>query len=301
MPNNNDRGNSHEENSLSDQGPSAGTIGAIFDNGVERKDQAAGKTTEAADKVAEIRKIPDIVKRARRLFEAQQIQFKDVKKVRSGDAFITQPLPTDTNKFIVLNSMFEGEDDMPHHDLFRGRIVDHEGIIIDDHYPVVHWVEAFDAAQLRGVPAKTARESIKEWALARKRNDLINYVETKLPEWDKTPRLETKLIEMFDCRENDLNKLVSKYFWLSLYSRVMIPGSLAPIVLSLFGAQGCGKSRFTKRLAQIITGNEETDTLQRQYPVHTRRHLVEPQAEITHQDATKAAGAYTNDPRESTK
>lgn len=244
-------------------------IGAMND-GFEDEDREveAGKARrlaedeEAEQTASEIRKEPDIVKRAKKLFATQQITFKDVKKVRSGDAFITQPLMTDENKWVVLQALFHGEEAMPHRDHYRGRIVDHEGVIIDDHYPIVRWVEAFSAGGLKGVNAKGARESIKEWALSHQRNDLINHVDTKIPEWDGKERMRTKLIEMFESHPTDLNKDFGQYFWLSIYARVMMPGSLAPIVLSLFGAQGCGKSLFTKRLCQIITGDEESDSVQ---------------------------------------
>lgn len=228
----------------------------------ENRARRLAEDKEAENTAANIRKEPDIVKRAKALFTSQQIQFKDVKQVRKGDAFITQPLMTDENKWTVLQTLFEGEDKMPHRDHYRGRIVDHDGNIIDDHYPVVRWVEAFSAGGLKGVTAKGAREAIKEWALSHQRNDLINHVQTKIPEWDGVPRMRRKLVDMFESNPTPLNLDFGQYFWLSIYARVMIPGSLAPIVLSLFGAQGCGKSLFTKRLCQIITGNEESDSVQ---------------------------------------
>lgn len=266
-------------------------IGKIYDHGVERKDLAAGKIAgfadamdaaqgdidrelaadcarrlaeaeETADKVAEIRKEPDIVKRAKKLFSAQQIQFKDVKKVRQHDTFITQPLMTDENKLVVLNALFDGEDDIPHRDHYRGRIVDHEDKIIDEFYPVTRLVEAFSAGGLKGVSLKAAREVIKEFALDHERNDLIDRLEKKIPEWDGKPRMKKKLIDLFELRDTPLIQNVGQYFWLSLYNRVMIPGSLAPIAIALIGAQGCGKSLFAKKLCQVITGNDEADSVQ---------------------------------------
>lgn len=328
MPNNNDRGNGHEKNSLSDQGRSAGigkvpdfdadefdsaTEGAaeraqekveamraqrlaederkkeeaaqirretsevgIVSNGFEEakaeleamKARRAAESDETARSTAELRKEIDIVKRAKKLFAAQQIQFKDVKRVRQYDAFITQPLMTDENKLVVLNALFEGERDKPHRDHYRGRIVDHEGFVIDDHYPVVRWLEAFSAGGLKGVHAKGAREILKEYALADERNDLIDFVIGRIPKWDGNDRMQTTLIEMFEfggedgSLATDEDRNFEQYFWLSLYARVMMPGSLAPIVLSMFGAQGCGKSRLTKTICRIITGDPEADTVQ---------------------------------------
>jgi hypothetical protein len=219
-----------------------------------------------AEAAATIRGTVDIVARAKKLFQALAIDFKDVKQVRKADMFVTQPLMTDENKLVVLNALFgdDGDDydEMPHHDLFRGRYVDHKRDLIDDHYSVVRWIEAFSAADLKGVPAKGAREILKEWAKHHKQNDLVVRLDKVIPEWDGKKRIRTQLIDFFRCDETDLNKDFSEYFWLSLYCRVTNPGSLAPMVMSLFGAQGCGKSRFTKRVCQIITGNLDADSIQ---------------------------------------
>lgn len=217
---------------------------------------------EASIVAAEIRKEGDIVKRARRLFGGGHIQYPDTKSQRQGDHYGLVPLMTDENKVTVLNALFEGVDAIPHRDHFRGRIVDHEGRIIDDHYPVIRWIQAYSAAGLKGVSARAARECIKEWALEHERNDLINYVEDNIPEWDGVERMEMKLINLFETFDTKLNRDFGKYFWLSLYARVMMPGSLAPMVLSLFGTQDCGKSYFGKLICRILTGNGEADTVQ---------------------------------------
>ncbi|PLZ01962.1 hypothetical protein CY652_13105 [Burkholderia sp. WAC0059] len=219
-------------------------------------------SAESAAEAREMRKEADIVKRAKKLFAAQQIQYKDVKMVRKLDSFITQPLMTDENKLCVLNALFDGEDDLPHRDHYRGRIVDHEDKIIDEFYPVTRLIAAFSAAGLSGVSLKAAREVVKEFALDHERNDLIDRLEKKIPEWDGKPRMKKKLIELFELRDTPLIQNVGQYFFLSLYNRVMIPGSLAPIAIALIGAQGCGKSLFAKKLCQIITGNDEADSVQ---------------------------------------
>lgn len=215
---------------------------------------------EVAERASAARKERDIVKRAKAL--EMEIQFKDVKKVRQGDMFIPQPQMTDQNKIVVLDALFNGENEFPHRDHFKGRIVDHEGKVIDDHYPVIKWVEAFAAAGLKGVSTKAAREAIREWALQHERNDLIEYVQAHMPEWDGKERMRMKLIEFFETHDTLLNRDFSQYFWLALYMRIMAPGSIAPIVLSLFGAQGCGKSRFSKHLCRVLTGNPEADSVQ---------------------------------------
>jgi energy-coupling factor transporter ATP-binding protein EcfA2 len=237
-----------------------------MEEGVGKAEELKARQLAARELVEEtatqMRKEKDIVARARQLFVSGAIQYADVKKIRQGDSFVSQPLMTDQNKKLVLDSMFKDEEELPRHDLFRGRVVDHNGDIIDDHYPVLNWVEAFAAAGLKGATAKGTREFLREWAFHNKQNDLIRHVEDTMPVWDGQSRLETKLIEIFECNDTPLNRNFGKYFWLSLYARVLMPGALAPIVLSLFGAQGCGKSRFTKALSQIITGDEESDSVQ---------------------------------------
>lgn len=244
---------------------------------------------EADDAAATLRREGDIVKRAASLFKSGLIQFPDVKKVRSGDMYVTQPLMTDENKLTVINTLFDGVDDMPHRDHFRGRIVDHDGRIIDDHYPVVRWIEAFSAGGLKGVSAKGAREIVKEWALNHEWNDLIGHVESKMPEWDGTPRMDTKIMELFETFDTPLNRDFGRYFWLSLYSRIMMPGSLAPMVLSLFGVQDCGKSYFGKLICRVLTGNEEADTVQ----LNMDGEKLEFLREITGQSVIASVGEMT--------
>ncbi|WP_322040803.1 VapE domain-containing protein [Burkholderia diffusa] len=230
----------------------------IEKEGAERKAEAEARKRDEKFSAARLER--DIVKRAKAL--ETEIQFKDVKKVRMGDMVIPQPQMTDENKLCVLNALFADEQEKPHRDHYRGRIVDHEGNIIDDHYPVVRWVQAFSATGLKGVSLRAAREAVKEYALCHERNDLIDRVNRHIPQWDGQSRMKKKLIDLFELRDTPLTQNVGQYFWLSLYNRVMVPGSLAPIAIALIGAQGCGKSLFAKKLCQIITGDNEADSVQ---------------------------------------
>jgi len=202
----------------------------------------------------------DIVKRAKELNSAGFFEYRDVKYGSKGEV---QVKLTATNIAIFLDVMFDGSDvRKPHLNEFVGRIVDHRGEIIDDHYPVTEWVEACRVAGLREMDWKKVRESLKEWALEHRWNDLIDRVNGLMPEWDGVPRMRSYLIDLFEPIRTDLNEDFSQYFWLSLFARVMIPGSLAPIILSLFGVQNCGKSYFSKRINQIITGDEDAECVQ---------------------------------------
>lgn len=267
---------------------------AAAKSAVEKSQVARVVGAEANERaIAQIRREnSDVVRLAGLLFRNRTIQYPDTKYVKSGDSFVQQAQMTDQNKNTVLDALFgfdrkkikerckadpdevanlmdgltfkkpAADESRPHRDMFKGRIVDHTGEIIDDHYPVSAWIETFSAAGLKGVSAKAAREVLKEWALEHKWNNLIERLNETIPEWDGKPRMETKLIEMFQTHDTPLNKSFGKYFWLSLYGRVMYPGIYAPMVLSLFGAQDCGKSYFGKRLSQIILGNEGADSVQ---------------------------------------
>lgn len=223
-----------------------------------RREAKAEVALSATDQIR--RDNPDIVKRAKELFTAGFFEFKDVKYGRMGEV---QVKLSDTNISCFLDVMFgDGDLPRPHFNEFVGRIVDHRGEIIDDHYPVLDWIEACRVAGLREMPLKKMRENLREWSLARRWNDLIERVEKMIPEWDGVTRMSEYLGKLFEPIDTDLNKKFSKYFWLSLYARVMMPGAFAPMVLSLFGVQNCGKSYFGKRLSQIITGDPEADSVQ---------------------------------------
>jgi predicted P-loop ATPase len=274
-----------------------GELDDRFDGGLESSQEETAKERELRERVkdenkgmaAKIRAEPDIVKRARKLFMAGMIQFPDTKKVRSGDAFVVQPIMTDENKKTVLDALFENEEAIPRHDLFRGRVVDHLSELIDDHYSMMEWIKAFSAAGLKGTSADSLRKFLREWAFQHKHNDLIRRFEKALPEWDGKQRMETKLIEVFKCFDTPLNRSFGKYFWLSLYARAMMPGSLAPIVLSLFGAQGCGKSRFGAEIARIITCDPDADTV----PLDLSGNAVEFLRNITGHSVVAAVGEMT--------
>ncbi|WP_080422723.1 VapE domain-containing protein [Burkholderia ubonensis] len=232
----------------------------------ESRARQAAVTAATEERATRARKEPDIVKRAASL--ALDIQFKDFKKVRQGDMYIQQPLITDENKWVILDKLFdEGKaEDSPHLDTYRGRYVDESGTVVDKRYPVVRWVRTFSAAGLKGVSAERARNALTEWIQQHERNSLIERLSKVIPEWDGVERCGTYLLDMFDVantKENaECNREFGKYFWRSLYCRVMMPGALAPMVLCLFGGQGLGKSRFGNELSKAITGDPDSIAIQ---------------------------------------
>lgn len=244
------------------------------DAGVSEEAQEAEKRTEravlrlaedrlSADEAIEAaRGERDLVKRAKALVALEAISYPEKKAVRTGDMMVMQASNSDVNRWAAFDALFGDGDERPHLDTFSGRLVDHEGEVFDDRYPVVELVRALTVAGLSSQSAEVVRKSFKDWALQTQRNDLIDYIEKTMPQWDGTPRMDTRLIQLFDPLDTPLNRMVGRYFWLSVYARIMFPGCMAPVVLSLFGAQNAGKSYFAKLICQTITGDKDADSVQ---------------------------------------
>lgn len=211
--------------------------------------------------IAQVRQEKNLVKRAKALAALGAVEFPDEKQVRSGDLIVMQAQPTDSNRWAAFEALF-GDVDRPHIDTFKGRLVDWRGVIVDDRYSMVELVNAVAAAGLKGQGADVIRRAFKEWAMMESKNDLIESFVERIPEWDGVPRMRNKLIDMFECRKTDLSHDFGEYFWLSLYNRIMHPGCMAPMVLSLFGAQNAGKSYLSKRICQLVTGDKKADAVQ---------------------------------------
>lgn len=67
-----------------------------------------------------------------------------------------------------------------------------------------------------------------------------NYLESLT--WDKTPRMNSWLIDYAGAEDNDYTKAVSQKFLLAAISRIMRPGCKFDHMVILEGAQGIGKS-----------------------------------------------------------
>ncbi len=212
------------------------------------------------ERIAHATNIVDIVERAKEI--ADDVRFSDIKKVRMGDQYIAVPLRTDTNKRVVLDHLFNDAESKPHFDSFRGRLIGHDDIVMDDFYSGTTLLNAFNAVGLRELKLSEAIEAARAYALDHRWNDLSKRVEKMTPVWDGVERMSSALIRMFEPHDTKENRTFGVYFWLSLYCRMMHPGELAPITLVLCGAQDCGKSYFGKLLARMITGDDQADSIQ---------------------------------------
>lgn len=224
---------------------------------VNTKKQAAGDFAE------QIRQDePNIIARARALAKNALINFKDVRAVRVGEQIIQQAQLTDTNRIVVLDAIFGKGDSRPHIDTFSGRLIDQNRTIVDDRYPMVDMLHAMDEAGLKGQSIDAIRKTFKEWGLLVQSNDLIKRIDNVIPEWDGKGRARKKIINLFGCRDTELSREFGLYFWLSLYCRIIFPGCMAPMALSLFGAQNAGKSYFSKLICQVLLGDDKSDSVQ---------------------------------------
>jgi len=206
---------------------------------------------------------PDLVKRARKLRDLEAIKFVHFQASRAND-------PTDVgvkakkdslmNRHAVYDALFDfgsGQVPYPHYDTFRGRLVDHEGQTFSARtIRTRELVRALDKAGMESPTDKEVADSLRSWALDHQRDSLKTYFEQTIVEWDGVSRLETLLIDLFKPFDTELTRLIGKYFWLSLYNRVVNPGSQAPITIALIGAQDVGKSYFSLLLCRLLTGDK---------------------------------------------
>lgn len=73
-----------------------------------------------------------------------------------------------------------------------------------------------------------------------------------LPQWDKTPRLDTFFSDNCHALPSEALQLTGQAFFAAIVMRQMEPGITAPVIPVLIGAQGTGKSRFVNDLARAL-------------------------------------------------
>lgn len=243
-----------------------GIDGEFLEEGLEEEKKAVLRLSEKAKKgdaaLEQVRLEPNLVKRGRALAALEAVNFPEVSKVKMGDGYAYKTVSTDVNRWAAFEALFGTGRGRPHLDTFSGKLVDHEGRHIDDHYPVVELIHALAAMGLKTQEAATVRKSFREWAMYVRFNDLIEHVNDSMPDWDQVPRLDTRLIEFFETFDTPLNREFGRYFWLSIYCRAMYPGCLAPCALSLFGPQNAGKSYFSKRICEALIGRQSANAVQ---------------------------------------
>jgi len=201
--------------------------------------------------------IKPLVKRAKAIRRQKLDEFPEtVSKVVNGIPTIIV-MSSDINRWTAFELLFGGDDspERPFFNEFSGMRTDRDGQIINAQYSVNELVKAVSELGIQGQNAKTIRESFAEWALEKKRDTLRERIAANLPEWDGEKRIENSMMELFECFDTPLNREIGWYFWTALYVRCIYGGHNAGIVLSLFGAQNCGKSYFAVRIVREILGD----------------------------------------------
>lgn len=69
-------------------------------------------------------------------------------------------------------------------------------------------------------------------------------------EWDGTKRIENVFIKLLEADDNQLNKEMSKKWFMAAVKRIMIPGCKFDNILIFQGAQGIGKSTICERISK---------------------------------------------------
>lgn len=259
-------------------GDGEGDSGPAPDAGSNTKEAEAAHGAEAKFKLAVVEREsdadesiriaratePNLVKRARAIKALQGFQWPVTEQKTAGGMTLLKATSCDGNRVHALSVIFgeDTENGRPHIDTFRGRFVDHVGHLVDDRYSMVPLINAMNAAGLEAQPIIGVRNAFKEWAMQVKVNDLILQFEKRIPEWDGVERIETRLMDLFQTFDTKLNREFGIYFWLSVYNRIMNPGCLAPIVLSLFGAQNAGKSRFSNEICRVVMNDKNASSVQ---------------------------------------
>lgn len=210
----------------------------------------------------EIRKEPNLVRRAKLLQSNGILRFPEEKPVNTGGMIINQPLLSDLNFHAVYEALFGNAlPSRPHFDTFRGLPVDHTGNVWDKNSPCLELLSACSIVGLKGAKTSDVQRTFRDWIVAERMNDLQQRFETMLPKWDGVKRLDTLLIQLFQPHDTPLNRAFGQYFWLSIYNRVMFPGCYAPMALALFGAQDAGKSYMSKLICVEVTGRKNADSV----------------------------------------
>jgi len=225
----------------------------------QRKDEAS-QAKEKRDKELRYvqRKHPtDWVARVRELKANGLIDFADVTK---GDDDAVAYKYTEMNLHRLFDAMFiGGAIGDAHCDLSRRAIVDETGKAIDDIWAPRRLLDAVQVCKLKsphGISSDKIIKTFRTWALTHQFNDITerirNHLETVPPTEVVDQTLDKYLIDTLGMIDNEDNRAFSKYWCLALYSRMMYPGSLAPISMAMFGAQDAGKSHFQRMVCREL-------------------------------------------------
>ncbi|QJB22135.1 DNA primase helicase [Xanthomonas phage FoX7] len=220
----------------------------------------SGKRDALKEEQARIRReVPDIVARAKAFKLHAPVDFKEFTVKTAGGNQVVIPMSTDLNMLDAMYCIFG--DEGPHFDTFRGCTIGWDGEPIGEDFDIKPLLEALVTLQLAAPPISKTEDILKRFARQRRRNSLIERFDLMIPEWDKKDRAEHYINRTFETFDTPLDREFSRYFWLSLYNRIMTPGCLAPMVMAMFGEQGSGKSYMGKLICEEVLGDPNADSM----------------------------------------
>ncbi|AOI51218.1 VapE domain-containing protein [Burkholderia thailandensis] len=95
-------------------------------------------------------------------------------------------------------------------------------------------------------------EDALEAVARRNRSDPWKDAALALPQWDKTPRLDTFFSDFAGAPSDEATRLTGCLLFAGIIMRQLRPGAPCPVVPVLIGKGGTGKSRFVQQLAEVL-------------------------------------------------
>lgn len=121
----------------------------------------------------------------------------------------------------------------------------------DDAPEIADWLHGVTRLGCSCVSADTLRQAIESLAKANPVDPWRDAV-LALPEWDKTPRLDTLFEDVFGAFPSEAQTYAARAVFAGLVMRQLWPGAPAPVVPVLIGPQGCDKGQFIAQAAESL-------------------------------------------------
>ena len=250
-----------------------------------RKSRILKQNEESEFERKKIYKVKDIIERAKALSLLGQNAIKYIHFIKSKQnkdhpiEISVRPNPaSELNLMAVLDALYDygsGSVPFPHQDTFGQRLVDEFGEpLTNKNIRIRDLMTAINICGMDNPRSINVLAALKTWAVDHESDFLQDHFEKTIPKWDGITRLETELIKIFGSDDTKLNKEFGRYFWLSLYNRIMKPGSFAPLSLALIGAQRSGKSYFCVLLCKYLMGDEKYKPVQLDLSVNNYNNFL---------------------------
>ncbi|WP_432258638.1 VapE domain-containing protein [Cupriavidus sp. TMH.W2] len=225
---------------------------------------AAIKRDRKADLAELIEKYPDIVRRAKSL--RGQIDFPDikVKTGKNGGKYISTGAG-DVNRMAVFDQLFgeslEVNTNRPYLDLFGMTINWIDGKPLEDLEQVsTVLADALVAAGMNDQNFAPVGKAFMTWARRASydsvKTRMLRMVTEEQP-WDGVERVDDAFVAILGTQNTPLMRHISRYFFASIYMRIIKPGANAQHMLFFVGRQGGGKNLFLDTINGTVMGDKD--------------------------------------------